>query len=200
MTTHSNASNRKVIAVLAAVVMAMFGFGFALVPVYNVLCQITGLNGKTGRVSEESAAATAVDPDRLVTVEFITSVNSNLPWDFKAETKRVKVHPGQIGEALFYAKNNAGHAIVGQAVPSLAPAEASKYFSKTECFCFTQQTLAAGEARDMPVRFIVNPALPRDIRTVTLSYTFFESAIAAAEPDVRAAAAGDSVGREPRVN
>ena len=194
------ASNRKVVALLAAVVVAMFGFGFALVPVYNVLCQLTGLNGKTGRVSQQTAAATAIDPDRLVTVEFITSVNSNLPWDFKAETKRVKVHPGEITQALFYAKNNAGHAIVGQAIPSLAPAEASKYFSKTECFCFTQQTLGAGEAREMPVRFIVAPGLPRDVRTVTLSYTFFESTIASAASDVRTTAANDSGGREPRLN
>ena len=194
------ASNRKVVALLAAVVVAMFGFGFALVPVYNVLCQLTGLNGKTGRVSQQTAAATAIDPDRLVTVEFITSVNSNLPWDFKAETKRVKVHPGEITQALFYAKNNAGHAIVGQAIPSLAPAEASKYFSKTECFCFTQQTLGAGEAREMPVRFIVDPGLPRDVRTVTLSYTFFESTIASAASDVRTTAANDSGGREPRLN
>jgi cytochrome c oxidase assembly protein subunit 11 len=117
-----------------------------------------------------------------VTVEFVTSVNGGLPWDFGAETLRMRVHPGEINRTLFYAKNNSDREIVGQAVPSVSPSTAAKYFSKTECFCFTQQKLAGNEAREMPVRFIVDPRLPADVRTITLSYTFF---------DTRRAAQGD---------
>ena len=168
-------SNRRILAILLGLTAGMFAFGYALVPMYNVICEVTGLNGKTGRLSEQAAAAVGVDRNRTVTVEFITTVNENMPWEFHGEVKKMTVHPGEISQASFYAKNNADHAIVGQAIPSVSPGTAAKYFNKTECFCFSQQTLQAGEAKDMPVRFIVDPRLPDDIHTITLSYTFFDT-------------------------
>jgi cytochrome c oxidase assembly protein subunit 11 len=173
---------------LGATAVAMFGFGYALVPLYDVFCEITGLNGKTGVVSEAQAAGT-VDTERLVTVEFDSNVNPALPWKFGPMQKKVQVHPGEIKEVLYFAENTSDHAVVGQAVPSVAPSPASLYFNKTECFCFTQQTLAPGERRVMPVRFIVDPQMPGKYTTLTLSYTFF------AAPDQTAARDADT--RQP---
>lgn len=158
---------------LAIVAMAMFGFGYALVPLYNVFCDITGLNGKTGTIAQEEASKLVTDINRLVTVEFDTNVNGALPWTFQAQAQRLKVHPGEIADAIFVVENNSDHPIVGQAIPSVAPAQASLYFNKTECFCFTKQTLAARERKEMLVRFVVDSELPRKISTLTLSYTFF---------------------------
>ena len=166
---------------LGATALAMFGFGYALVPFYDVICEITGLNGKTG-VATAAEIAVGVDAHRVVTVEFDSNVNGTLPWKFGPLQKKVRAHPGQITEALFFAENTSDRAVVGQAVPSVAPAPASIYFNKTECFCFTQQTLAPGERRVMPVRFIVDPDMPDQYTTLTLSYTFFMA------PDQTAAA------------
>ncbi len=166
-------ANRRIVTRLAVVVLAMFGFGFALVPLYDVFCQVTGINGKTGRIAVEEALTRKVDENRLVTVEFLATVNSDLPWDFRPLVRKVQVHPGEITEVKYYAGNRTGAAITGQAVPSLAPGLAAKYFNKTECFCFTRQTLGPNEGRDMPLRFVVDPDLPEDVRTVSLSYTFY---------------------------
>lgn len=168
-------SNGKLAVKLALIPLAMFGFGYALVPIYNVFCDVTGLNGKTGEISTVEAEMKKVDESRMVTVEFDTNVNGQLPWKFGPLQTSMQVHPGQVVEAMFYAENTSDHAIVGQAVPSMAPAAASVYFKKTECFCFTQQTLGPGERRNMPVRFIVDPKLPENISTMTLSYTFFQA-------------------------
>lgn len=168
-------ANRRVVTRLAVVVLGMFGFGFALVPLYDVLCQVTGLNGKTGRIELEQALGDNVDTGRMVTVEFLASVNSELPWEFRPIVKKVRVHPGEVTEVSYHARNLNDHAVTGQAVPSLAPGLAAKYFNKTECFCFTRQTLGPREARDMPLRFVVDPDLPVDIRTVSLSYTFYQA-------------------------
>jgi cytochrome c oxidase assembly protein subunit 11 len=158
---------------LGLVVLAMFGFGFALVPLYSVFCELTGLNGKTG-VVEARALDGAVDYSRLVTVEFTGSVSSQLPWEFAPVKFKMKVHPGKVYDASFVARNLASAAKVAQAVPSVAPSEASRYFDKTECFCFTEQRFEAGETRELPLRFVVDTGLPPEIKTVTLSYTFFE--------------------------
>ncbi len=166
-------ANHRTARRLGLVVLAMFGFGFALVPLYNVFCEITGLNGKTG-VVEASALNGRVDQTRLVTVEFVASVNSRLPWELAPERHKMQVHPGKVYEAKFLARNLASEAMTGQAVPSVAPATASRYFNKTECFCFSQQRLEAGEERRLPVRFVIDRALPSNIGTVTLSYTFFK--------------------------
>jgi cytochrome c oxidase assembly protein subunit 11 len=168
-------ANRRIVRRLAFVVVGMFGFGFALVPLYNVFCDITGINGKTGRIELEEALSEEVDEDRLVTVEFLATVNSDLPWEFRPMVKKVRVHPGEITEVNYFARNRTGNRVTGQAVPSLAPGLAAKYFNKTECFCFTRQTLEPEEAKEMPLRFVVDPALPDDIRTVSLSYTFYQA-------------------------
>jgi cytochrome c oxidase assembly protein subunit 11 len=166
-------ANRRTAGRLGLVVLAMFGFGFALVPLYDVFCEITGLNGKTG-VVEASELDGRVDQERLVNVEFVASVNSRLPWEFAPERHKMQVHPGEVYEAAFVARNLASEAMIGQAVPSVAPATASRYFNKTECFCFSPQRFEAGEERRLPVRFVIDRALPSNIGTVTLSYTFFK--------------------------
>ena len=167
-------SNGKVIARLLILVMAMFGFGFALVPLYDVFCDVTGLNGKTGN-RIELADAPVIDSSRLVKVQFIANLNENMPWQFKPMTKSIKVHPGQPTTINYYAKNNTQHVITGQAVPSVAPGLAAAYFQKTECFCFTQQELKPGEEKLMPVTFVVDSQLPQQMNELILSYTFFTS-------------------------
>ena len=172
-TGERSAANRRVVKRLGIAVVAMFGFGFAMVPLYDVFCDITGINGKTGRIETEAALSQKVDEDRLVTVEFLSSVNSELPWEFRPMVRRVKVHPGEVTEVSYFARNKTDRLIAGQAIPSLAPGLAAKYFNKTECFCFTRQTLQPGESKEMPLRFVVDPQLPEEIRTVSMSYTFF---------------------------
>ena len=168
-------ATRRLVARLILVAVGMFGFGFALVPLYDVFCDLTGINGKTGRVDQAEARAMQIDESRLITVEFVANVSSGLPWDFRPEQRRVRVHPGEVAETVFHARNRAPQDAVGQAVPSVAPNLASKYFNKTECFCFSEQRLKSGEDKPMPVRFIVDPRLPKEITTITLAYTFFES-------------------------
>ncbi len=149
----------------------MFGFGYLLVPLYNILCEITGLNGKTS--SEASVVTEAPDLNRLVDIEFMASVNSYGAWEFEPVVTRMSVHPGKLYTIEYKARNELEQAVVGQAVPSVAPGVAAKYFQKTECFCFTEQAFEATEARLMPVTFIVDPELPADVDLITLSYTFF---------------------------
>ena len=162
------------VAKMAGVALAAFGFAFALVPLYRIACEkVFGVRLEQGpaRVVAESDAR----QQRWVTVQFDGGVNSKLPWQFSPGQDSMRVLVGRQYEATYSARNTANRAIVGSAVPSVAPARASAYFNKTECFCFTAQTLAAGEARDMPVRFIVDPALPHGVKTVTLSYTFYKN-------------------------
>jgi len=173
--TQRSLANRRLVTRLALVVMLMFGFGFALVPLYDVFCKLTGLNGKTGRIELEKALSEKVDETRLVTVEFLATVSGELPWDFGPVAKKVRVHPGAVTEVKYMARNRTDDAITGQAVPSLAPGQAARYFNKTECFCFTQQTLGPREAKEMPIRFVVDPDLPADVKTVSLSYTFYQA-------------------------
>ena len=150
----------------------MFGFGFAMVPLYDVFCDITGLNGKTGNQAA-LVDSMQVDTSRTVEVEFIASLNDNMPWEFKPVQHSVTVHPGEPTRIDYVAVNRTGKTIVGQAVPSVAPGRAAGYFQKTECFCFTEQKLEAGEEKQMPVIFVVDPDLPEDVSQLALSYTFF---------------------------
>lgn len=160
---------------VAAIAVAMFGFGYLLVPLYDVFCEITGLNGKTGRVDEAAVAARyAPDTSRLVTVQFVANNNLGMPWEFAPTVASMEVHPGQVYSTAFTAHNPTRRDMVGQAVPSVAPGKASRYFNKTECFCFNQQPLAAGESKEMPLRFIVDPNLPGDVTMLTLAYTVFD--------------------------
>ena len=170
--TQQNANNKMVVK-LVFIVLGMFGFGFALVPLYDVFCDVTGINGKT----ENTAAvyqSIDIDKTREVTVEFITRTNSGMPWDFRAETKRVKVHPGELNTVSFYVRNPASSNIVAQAIPSVSPGTAAIYLNKTECFCFNQQPLEAGSEAYMPMQFYVDPQIPKDITYFTLQYTLYD--------------------------
>jgi cytochrome c oxidase assembly protein subunit 11 len=168
-------ANRKLVGQLLVLTAMMFGFGYALVPLYNVFCEVTGINGKTGRLSPAQAATLAPDKTREITVEFVTNVNAGLPWNFRPLQDKIVVHPGELTSVAFEMGNRANYPIVGQAIPSLAPQTAARYFSKTECFCFSRQPLAAGEQKTVPVKFIIDPKIPADVDRVTLSYTFFEA-------------------------
>ena len=160
---------------LVGVALAAFGFAFSLVPLYRIACEkVFGVRLEQGPASAAAVGA-RVAQERWVTVQFDGGVNSKLPWQFAPEQQSMRVQVGRQYEALYFARNTSDRGIVGSAVPSVAPARASAYFNKTECFCFTAQTLAAGESRDMPVRFIVDPALPHGVKTVTLSYTFYKN-------------------------
>ncbi len=158
---------------LLGVSVAMFGFGFALVPLYDVFCEVTGLNGKTSNQAYESVGAD-VDRSRTIKVQFLTTNNDGMAWQFKPTIRELRVHPGELAETEFFAKNPSASAMVAQAVPSLVPFNAAEFFHKTECFCFTQQTLAGGQEIMMPLRFIVDQDIPKDVHTITLAYTLFD--------------------------
>ena len=187
---------RKHTALLAVVAVGMFGFAFALVPLYNIFCEITGLNGKTSGQAATSVpvAATASQSasesiEREVTVQFISHVSRGMPWEFRPTESRLRVRLGEVTETMYYARNFANRIATGQAVPSVTPGYAARYLHKVECFCFTQQHLEPGEELDMPVYFYVGEDLPSDIGTLTLSYTMYpvstdtkQSSVSAEEP------------------
>ena len=167
-------SNSAGMLKLIGVSLAAFAFTFSLVPLYRIACEkVFGVRLEQGPGEVRTVAM--APKARTITVQFDGGVNSKLPWAFHPEQMTMQVVPGELNEANYFARNDSARAIVGSAVPSVAPARASGYFTKTECFCFTAQTLQAGESRDMPVRFIVDPDLPSDIGTITLSYTFFKN-------------------------
>jgi len=170
MVSHAHA-NRETLVKLLVVAVAMFGFGYALAPFYRAICDALGLNSV---VKADALANTQVDTGRLLTVEFDTNLRSNLPWTFVPLERSVRVHPGALTQVVFEVRNRSGRAVTGQAIPSFGPQLAGRYFKKLDCFCFTQQTLAPGEVKRMPVVFVVERDLPQDVNTVTLSYTFFE--------------------------
>lgn len=165
--------NRRLVRQLCLFAAGSFAFGFALVPLYDVLCDITGYGSKKS-LTEVSAASGTVDMSRRVTVEFISSMPTVGAWEFKPTKSSLEVHPGQLYEATFYAKNLVARAVTGQAVPSIAPSQATQYFRKTDCFCFTPQHFEAEQTRELKVRFFVDPALPRNIDRVTLAYALFD--------------------------
>ncbi len=165
----SRTQNRLVLTKLLLVTVAMFGFGFALVPFYKKICDVTGLSRERIPVSN-----TQMDPARTVTIEFDSNVGTGLPWRFEPLTLKVEAHPGELKQVIYRVVNTSDRTIVGQAVPAYAPARAAGYFRKIECFCFSEQTLAPGEERLMPVQFVVQNDLPPDVNTITLSYTFYE--------------------------
>ncbi len=161
---------------LLGVVLAVFVLTFSLVPLYRIACEkVFGIRLERGPGGTQAGTAATPTRRRTVMVEFDGSVNSRLPWAFHPQRLTMEVVPGELNEASYVARNDSDQAVVGSAAPSVAPARASGYFNKTECFCFTAQTLQAGEQRDMPLRFIVDPALPADVNTITLSYTFYRN-------------------------
>ncbi|MFT7243203.1 MAG: cytochrome c oxidase assembly protein subunit 11 [Candidatus Azotimanducaceae bacterium] len=158
---------------LVAVVVGMFGFGFALVPLYDLICDVTGLNGKTGdqyTVTSEQV----IDENRIVKVQFLANNNAGMPWEFRPVVRTMEVTPGELNLTSFYVHNPSSTAITAQAIPSVTPFRAARYMHKTECFCFEQQELQAGESLDMPLRFIIDASLPENVTTLTLSYTIFD--------------------------
>ena len=166
-------SNKKTIARLVGVAVVMFGFAiYVMPPLYDLFCEVTGLNGKTG--GRYQATVAEVDTSRLITVQFIATNNESMPWSFEPGQSSIKVHPGQETEIVYRAANPTGRAMVGQAIPSVVPFKAAEYFHKTECFCFNQQPLTAGESAELPLRFIVDQDIPKQVHTITLSYTLFD--------------------------
>ncbi|OYW96796.1 MAG: cytochrome c oxidase assembly protein [Alishewanella sp. 34-51-39] len=165
--------HRTLVTKLLLVTALMFGFGFALVPLYDVFCEVTGINGKTSNVPA-TALVDGVDTSREITIEFLARPNKDMPWIFKPEIRRLRVHPGEVHVMNYFAENPTAQMIVGQAVPSVSPGQAALYLHKIECFCFTQQQLAAGRNMLMPVQFYVDPALPAQFSTITLNYTLYD--------------------------
>ncbi|MFJ4144870.1 cytochrome c oxidase assembly protein [Pseudomonas sp. NPDC089734] len=172
-------SIRKLVARLLLIVVLMFAFGFALVPLYDVMCKVFGINGKTG---DPYQGAQMIDSQRLVRVQFISTNAVDMVWAFYPRSEQVEVHPGAVNEMIFVAQNPTDKAMTAQAVPSISPGQAAAYFHKTECFCFTQQMLQPGERIEMPVRFIVDRDLPKEVKHLTLAYTLFD--ITARQPPV----------------
>ena len=168
------AKNKRLLWVGGAVVVFMFGFAFALIPFYQVVCKITGLNGKTSGRTTTTAVASAVDTSRTVNVIFLATNNENLPWDFKPTVTEIAMHPGEDKRIAYYAKNNSGQRMTVQAVPSVTPGIAAKYIQKTECFCFENQTFDNAESQDMPLILRLDQSLPKNINTIVLSYTLFD--------------------------
>jgi cytochrome c oxidase assembly protein subunit 11 len=166
-------SNKRTGKKLFLVAVLMFGFGYAMIPLYSVLCKVTGINGKTETVATLPQGGLKVDTTRMITVEFTGLANSGLPWDFKPEQNEIKVHPGEVKVVNFIVRNYSTEKITGRAIASVAPNRSARHFKKLESFGFTLQTLAAGETRKMPVRFYVDTRLPKDLNRITLSYTFF---------------------------
>lgn len=181
-------SNRQLVTRLAIMAVCMFGFGFLLVPIYNVFCEITGIGGRTNETVAVIPAGMRVDTGRTVTVEFVAVLNEQAPWEFRPTVSSIEIHPGQIYDTSFYARNLTDRELVGHAVPSVAPGVAAKHFQKTECFCFTAQKFLAHEGRDMGVQFVVDPDLPEYVDRITLSYTFFIQRSPANEPAAASAA------------
>ena len=171
-------ANARMVGKLAVVTLGMFAFGYALVPIYNAICEATGINvlalaeREVPGVKAAMPANTQVDTSRVITVEF--DANARGPWDFKPAVRSMEVHPGQLMTVMYEFQNIQNRTMAAQAIPSYAPKQAMAHFNKVECFCFTQYTLEAGEKKQWPVAFVIDPKLPKDVTTITLSYTFFE--------------------------
>lgn len=176
--------NKRLIVKLFSAIAVMFCFGFALVPLYDVFCEVTGINGRN--VVRSSQASVLIDKSRIVRLEFTTSISPGMPWHFKPMTKYIDVHPGENKVVKFSAFNPTSSQIIGQAIPSVSPGPASLYLNKTECFCFDQQALNAGENVEMGLVFFISPDIPKHIKTMTLSYTLFNVTDSVATQEIAA--------------
>jgi len=180
LATALHRDNRQMLGKLALVVLLMFGFGYALVPLYKHICEALGINVLSlseRQVASAKGGATGngqIDYSREITVEFDT--NARGPWDFKPAVRHMTVHPGQLSQVMYEFRNKQDRTMAAQAIPSYAPMQASAHFNKLECFCFNEYTLQPGESKQWPVVFVIDPKLPKDVKTITLSYTFFEVA------------------------
>ena len=168
------ADNRRMVGKLVAVTVLMFGFGYALVPIYRTICEALGVNvlARAEAQGGEAVGNSQVDLSRTVTIEF--DANSRGPWDFKPAQAKVDVHPGEVTTVMYEFRNRQNRTMAAQAFPSYTPSVAMAHFKKLECFCFTEHVLKPGESKQWPVVFVVDRKLPKDVRTITLSYTFFE--------------------------
>jgi len=192
-------SMRRTVVRLCLITAGMFGFGWALVPLYGLLCDVTGLGGKTGGQYTYVPAEERIDRSRLVKVNFIANTNAGMPWEFRPEKGAVRVHPGELKEVNFYVKNTTGRRMIAQAVPSIVPLTATDHFHKTECFCFSHQLLDPGEELEMPMRFIVDADVPLNVKSISLSYQLFDVTEFASEEELRgpsSAASEQSVGAD----
>ncbi len=172
MAMSSASANRALLKKLLVIALGMFGFGFALVPFYNKLCEVAGLNQI--QKADAGPANGQVDASRTVMLELDANLRDQLPWSFRPLTRRMQVHPGELVQVVYEVRNSSDQPVFGQAVPSYAPQLAGRYFKKMDCFCFTRQELKPRETRQMPVVLVIEPSLPADVTTVTLSYTFFK--------------------------
>jgi cytochrome c oxidase assembly protein subunit 11 len=172
--TELNRENRSLTVKLLCFALGSFAFGFALVPLYNVICGVTGV-GDQSALLRKVKAIEHPDPSRTITVEFLGDPASSGSWDFRPVAREIQVHPGKLYSAEFFAHNLTGHDTMAQAIPNIAPSKVAAFFHKTECFCFTPQHFAVNEERNMPVRFIVDPAIPKYIDRITLAYTFYDA-------------------------
>lgn len=163
---------RRLLIVLSCFVVAMFGFGYAMVPLYNVLCSTLGINGKTG--TQVALDDTGIDETRTITIQFLSTTNAYIPWEFRPRLRTIRLHPGENKAVAYFAKNNTDHDMIVQAIPSVTPGIAAKYLKKTECFCFTQQKMKGHEEMDWPLLFHIDRNLPKNIHTITLAYTLFD--------------------------
>ena len=168
-----NKAHRSLTLKLLGIALGSFGFGFALVPLYNVICGVTGV-GDQSTLLRKVKAIENVDPTRTITIEFLGNVASAGEWDFEPVKRTIEIHPGKLYSAEFFAHNLTGRDTIAQAVPNIAPSKVAAFFHKTECFCFSPQHFNVNEQRDMPVRFIVDPAIPRYVDRITLAYTFYD--------------------------
>ena len=176
MTDSISKKNLKLARTLLLVAVAMFGFGYALVPIYDVLCEWKWIErDRPDDIKKVAESAHKVDVNREITVEFLTVLNESTPMEFHAETKQIKVHPGEYHTVNFYAENKTNKEMKSRAIASFSPAVISKYFEKIECFCFSEQTFKPRETKKMPMRFVINPEIPEQYKTITLSYTFFDN-------------------------
>ena len=193
-------ANLQMLGKLAVISAGMFGFGYALIPIYKHICELTGVNilalsekdvpGQSARATVASVANTQVDTTRTITVEF--DANARGPWEFKPEKRSIQVHPGELTTVMYEFQNVQNRTMAAQAIPSYAPKQAASHFNKLECFCFNQYTLAPGEKKQWPVAFVIDPKLSKDVSTITLSYTFFE--VGSGTPPAPVAQTGKTVG------
>ena len=173
MSEQTKQSDRSLTWKLLGIAAGSFGFAFALVPLYNVICGVTGV-GDQSALLRKAKAVEHLDPNRTITVEFLSNEGGNGEWDFRPVKREIEVHPGKLYSAEFFFHNLTGRDTVAQAIPSIAPSTVAAYFHKTECFCFSPQHFNVNEQRDMPVRFIIDPAIPSYVDRITLSYTFYD--------------------------
>ncbi|WP_275098250.1 cytochrome c oxidase assembly protein [Sedimenticola hydrogenitrophicus] len=193
-------NKRRTVWLLSLLVLGMFGFGFALMPLYDLLCQVTGIQSVSLRSAGEAVAEplSIREDSRLITIKFDTSVHPNLPWDFQPLERHLQVHPGKLYQVNFAARNRSSASVTGQAIPSVAPWQATAFLNKLECFCFNRQTLAGGASVEMPLRFMISPDLPPEIRSLTLSYSLMKPETPAPElaPELAPESAPESARHE----